>query len=143
MTHSTKPPLWFWIVSTLMLLWNGVGAAAYIQEATLSQDALQAMNAEARALLLSRPPWATAAFAIAVFGGTIGCLLLLVRSRRAVPILMLSLLGVAVQMVHAFLIANSYAVFGPGGLIMPAMIVAGALFLVWFALFARGRGWLG
>ena len=142
MSLSAKPPLWFWIVSVLLLAWNGMGVMAYIQQATIGQEALQAMPAAERALLLARPAWATAAFALAVFGGVVGCLLLLVRSRRALPMLVVSLIGVVAQMVYQFAIADSLAVYGPGGLIMPAMIVAGALFLVWFAATGRSRGWL-
>lgn len=142
MFESQKPPLWFWILSALMLLWNGLGVMAYIQDATLSSAALQAMPDAERALRLSRPAWATAAFAVAVFGGTAGCLLLLLRHRFALPVLVLSLLGVVVQMMHAFVIADGIAVYGPGGLIMPAMVLAGALLLVWFARRARRRGWL-
>jgi hypothetical protein len=142
MIESQKPPLWFWILSVLMLLWNGMGVLAYVQDATLSTAALQAMSETERALRLSRPAWATAAFAVAVFGGVAGCLLLLVRNRFALPVLVLSLLGVIVQMAHAFLIADSYAVYGPGGLIMPAMVLAGALFLAWFARHGRRKGWL-
>ena len=139
---SVKPPLWFWVVAALMLLWNGLGAVAYIADATMSAEALKAMPDAERALRESRPAWATAAFAVAVFGGVVGCLLLLVRSRWAFPVLSLSLLGVAVQMTHAFLIANSFEVYGPGGMIMPTMVLTLSLFLVWFAHRARGRGWL-
>ncbi len=142
MTVSTKPPPGFWIAGTLLLLWNAIGVVAYIQDATLTTEALQAMPEAERGLRLARPAWATAAFAIAVFGGVVGCLLLLLRSRRAPPVLVLSLIGVVVQMTHAFLIADSVAVYGPGVLIMRAMVLAGALFLVWFAHRARRRGWL-
>ncbi len=142
MTVSTKPPLGFWIAGVLLLLWNAMGVMAYIQDAMLTAGALQTMPEAERALRLARPAWATAAFAIAVFGGVAGCLLLLVRSRRALPVLVLSLIGVGVQMTHAFLIADSFAVYGPGGLVMPAMVLAGALFLVWFAARGRRRGWL-
>lgn len=142
MNPSVKPPLWFWAVSAAMLLWNGVGAMAYVADATVTVDALNALPEAERALRLSRPAWATAAFAVAVFGGVVGCLLLLVRSRWASPVLVLSLLGVAVQMTHAFLIANSYEVYGPPGLIMPALVLMFSLFLVWFARRARRRGWL-
>jgi hypothetical protein len=142
MSTSVKPPLWFWVVSAAMLLWNGLGVMAYIVDAGITAEALKALPDAERALRESRPAWATSAFAVAVFGGMVGCLLLLVRSRWALPMLALSLIGVIVQMAHAFLIANSFEVYGPGGLIMPAMVLAGALFLVWFARHARGRGWL-
>ncbi len=143
MNPSVKPPLWFWAVSAAMLLWNGLGAMAYVADATMTADALNALPEAERVLRASRPAWTTAAFAVAVFAGVVGCLLLLVRSRWASPVLVLSLLGVAVQMTHAFLIANSYEVYGPVGLIMPALVLTFSLLLVWFARRARARGWLG
>lgn len=142
MSTSTKPPLWFWAVSAAMLLWNGLGVMAYIADATISVDALKALPDAERALRESRPAWATAAFAVAVFGGAVGCLLLLVRSRWALAVLVVSLLGVIVQMAHAFLIANSFEVYGPGGLIMPVMVLVLSVCLVWLARRARMRGWL-
>ena len=143
MNPSVKPPLWFWAVSAAMLLWNALGAMAYVADATITADALNALPEVERALRASRPAWATAAFAVAVFGGVVSCLLLLVRSRWALPVLVLSLLGVAVQMTQAFLIVNGYEVYGPVGLIMPVLVLACSLFLVWFARHAGARGWLG
>lgn len=143
MNPSIKPPPWFWGVSAAMLLWNGLGAMAYVADATITAAALNALPDAERTLRASRPAWATAAFAVAVFGGVVGCLLLLVRSRWASPVLVLSLLGVIVQMTQAFLIANSYEVHGPAALIMPALVLMFSLFLVWFARSARARGWLG
>ncbi len=142
MSLSHKPPLWFWIVSALLLVWNLLGVMAYVQEATITVEALQAMPAAERALLQARPAWATSAFALAVFGGAAGCLLLLLRTRIAIPVLLLSFLGVVVQMIHAFVIADSIAVYGPGGLIMPAMVSTISILLIVFALNARKRGWL-
>jgi hypothetical protein len=142
MNDSKKPPLWFWIVGVLLLAWNLLGVMAYVGQATMSPEALQAMPAAERELTLSRPAWATAAFAIAVFGGAAGCLLLLLRSRWALPVLVLSFIGVAVQMFHAFAIADSIAVYGPGGAVMPAMVVVVSILLIWLARRARKRGWL-
>lgn len=142
MALREKPPLWFWIVGVLMLLWNGVGVMAYIAEATMSAETLQALPEGQRALIVSRPAWATAAYAVAVFGGVAGCLLLLIRRRSAIPVLVLSLAGVLVQLGHAFGIARALDVVGPTGAILPAFVLAGAIFLVWFARHGRAKGWL-
>jgi len=139
---NAKPPAWFWIVAVLMLLWNGVGAMAYIGEAMLPAEALQALPEGQRILILGRPAWATAAYAVAVFGGVAGCLLLMIRRRPAVAVLTLSLLGVLVQMGHAFLLADAFRLVGAAGTALPALVVAGALFLVRFARHARAKGWL-
>ncbi|MCC7248200.1 MAG: hypothetical protein IT473_06220 [Lysobacter sp.] len=143
MRVSHRPSKWFWIVSALLLAWNLLGVMAYVQEATMSAEALGAMPEAQRVLLQSRPAWATAAFAVAVFGGAAGCLMLLLRSRIAVPVLALSCVGVVVQIVQAFFIADTYAVYGPSALAMPAMVLAISIFLVWYARRARKRGWLG
>jgi hypothetical protein len=142
MAPSAKPPAWFWIVGVLMLLWNGVGVMAYVGEAMMPAEALQALPEGQRALILGRPAWATAAYAVAVFGGVAGCLLLLIRRRSAIPVLSLSLLGVIVQMGHAFLLADAFRLVGPAGTVLPALVLAGAVFLVWFARHARAKGWL-
>ncbi len=142
MRVSHRPSIWFWIASGLLLAWNLLGVMAYVQEATISAEALGAMPDAQRALLQSRPAWATAAFAVAVFGGAAGCLMLLLRSRIAVPVLALSCVGVVVQMTYAFFIADSYAVYGPSGTIMPALVMAISIFLVWYARRAHKRGWL-
>ena len=142
MAPSAKPPVWFWIVGVLMLLWNGRGVVAYVGEAMTPADALQALPEAQRTLILGRPAWATAAYAVAVFGGVAGCLLLLIRLRSAIPVLALSLLGVIVQMAHAFLLADAFRLVGAAGTVLPALVLAGALFLVWFARHGRARGWL-
>ena len=52
-----------------------------------------------RAIIEVRPAWATGAFAIAVFGGALGCLLLLLRKSTAYYLFIASLLGVIVAMI--------------------------------------------
>lgn len=118
-----KPPSWFWAVAALLLIWNLLGVMAYIAQATMTPEALQAMSAAERALQLATPAWVTAAFAFAVFGGAAGCLLLLLRSRWALPALVLSLIGVVAQMIYVFFVSNSIEVYGPGGMVMPIMVI--------------------
>jgi hypothetical protein len=55
-----------------------------------------------RAVINGRPTWATVSFAIAVFGGVLGCLLLLIRKSAALYVFIASLLGVIVIVIHAF-----------------------------------------
>jgi hypothetical protein len=46
----------------------------------MNAEAIAAMPETHRAIIEGRPAWATGGFAIAVFGGAIGCLLLLFRN---------------------------------------------------------------
>lgn len=142
MQAAHRPSSTYWIVAILMLAWNAMGVMAYIAQATMTPDALAALPPAERAAYAAIPAWVTAAYAFAVFGGFSGCLLLLVRSRWALLVLLLSLLGVLAQMTYVVLIAKAYATFGPRGLIMPALVIAGASFLLWYAGRAARRGWL-
>ena len=64
----------FWAIGALCLVWNLMGVMAYVQE--MNPDSLLESY---RVMVEARPAWATGAFAIAVWGGALGCVLLLLR----------------------------------------------------------------
>ncbi len=139
---TNKPATWFWIVSAIALLWNLMGVMAYIAQVTMSAEALQALPDNERALYESVPAWATAAFAIAVWGGALGSILLLIRRKWATAVLIISFSGIVVQMIHSFFMSNSIEVFGPGGMVMPVMILIIGAYLIWFSRQTTAKGWL-
>ena len=67
----------FWVIGVVTLIWNAMGAANYV--AQLDPVVVATFPESHRVLIEGRPAWATGAFAIAVFGGTIGCVLLLFK----------------------------------------------------------------
>ncbi|MCB1566759.1 MAG: hypothetical protein KDI78_14330 [Xanthomonadales bacterium] len=138
---SSKPPVWFWIVSVVALLWNMLGVMAFVGQMMMTPDMLAQLPEAQRVQIEARPMWATIAFGIAVFGGAIGSALLLIRSRMAKGLLLASLLAVITQMSQAFS-AGSFADAGPGGMVMAAMIIVVAALLVWLAAAATRKGWL-
>lgn len=142
MTSPIKPPTWFWIVSVIALIWNLMGVMAYVAQMTMSPEALQALPENERAFYVGVPGWATTAFALAVWGGTLGCMLLLLRRKLATSILIISLAGIVVQMYHSFFISNSIEVYGPGGMIMPIMVLLIGIFLIWFSRMATAKDWM-
>ncbi len=141
-TTAAHAPRWFYAVSALALLWNLMGVGAYIAQVTMSPETLAALPAAERALYETTPAWAVGAFAVAVFGGALGSLLLLLKRRLARPVLIASLAGIAVQMVHSFLIARTMAVYGSGSAVMPVMVLVIGVALVFFAAHAARRGWI-
>ncbi|WP_422080276.1 hypothetical protein [Ulvibacterium sp.] len=138
-----KPPLWFWIVSILALLWNLMGVLAYLQQAFMTEEALAALSEAERALLETRPAWATAAFALNVWGGLLGCTALLLRKKWARPVLLISLVGILVQMFHSLFIGKNLEVYGPGEISMPLLIILIGVGLVVFARISTKKLWLG
>jgi len=138
----SKPTRWFWILGIAALIWNLFGVMAYIMQVTLSDEALAQLPADQRMLYETIPAWATAAFATAVFAGVLGCIALLLRKTWATPLFVLSLIGVLVQMFHAFFLTDSMAVNGPGSAAMPLLVIIIATGLVWYSRLATARGWL-
>lgn len=139
---TNKPATWFWVISAMALVWNLLGVMAYIEQVTMSAEALQAMPENERALYESAPAWATSAFAVAVWAGALGSVLLLIRKKWAIPVLIVSFVGIVVQMVHSFGIANSIEVYGPGGMVMPVMVLIIGAALIWFSRKANEKGWM-
>lgn len=140
--HSSIAPKWFLIVGIVALIWNLMGVAAYVMQVMMTPQDLAALPEAQRAVYEVTPAWATAAFAIAVNFGALGCLLLILKRKLAFPVLLLSLLGVVAQMTYVFLLSNSFEVFGPGGMIMPFMVLVVAIYLVTLARSATTKGWL-
>lgn len=141
-SQVTRPPLWFWIATVLATLWNAVGVWAYLAQVTMSPETLEALPEAERALHLGTPAWAVGAFAVAVFCGLAGCLALLLRRRIALPLLVFSLLGVLVQMGHAFGMTDALEVMGPQALIGPTVVILVGIGLVALAIAGGRRGWL-
>lgn len=143
MTNTNKPSVLFWIIGVVALLWNAMGVNAYIQQA-YKTDAFKAMYADKEVLemVLNTPAWVMAAFAIAVFGGVLGCIFLLLRKKIATPIFLLSLIGIIVQMFYNLFISKALEVYGPGAVIMPIMVLALGLFLYFYSKKAIQKGWL-
>ncbi len=143
MTNSmNKPPMWFWIVSALALLWNLAGVMAYLGQAYMSIETLEQMSQAERLLYESQPAWVTGAFAVAVWGGALGCIALLLKKKWAKPVFIISLIGILVQMSHSFFMSNNFEVYGPGAMIMPIMVLIIGIALVLLANTAIKKGWL-
>ena len=142
MTTHNKPATWFWIIGALTLIWNIMGIMAYIAQVTMSPEALQSLPENERALREAMPAWSTGAFAIAVWGGTLGCVLLLLRKKMATPVLIISFVGVLVQMCHSIFMSKSIEVYGPGGMIMPVMVLMIGGYLIWFSRKSTANGWI-
>ncbi len=142
-TDTFKPPVWFWIVSVIALLWNLMGAMAYLRQVFITDEMKAAMSANQLELMENTPAWATAAFAFAVWGGVLGCVGLLLRKKWARPILLLSLLGILIQMSYAFFMTNAAEVYGTvQGVVMPILLIGIGVGLVLFAKSSQNKGWI-
>jgi hypothetical protein len=131
----------FWVIGAFALIWNALGAANFLMQ--MNADMVAAMPETHRAIIESRPAWATGGFALGVFGGALGGLVLLLRKSAAYYVFVASLLGVVVTTVHTTDIASSTIKFSPSEIaVMILMPVVVAAFLIWYSKQAERKGWI-
>ena len=128
----------FWLIGVVTLVWN-VGSVInfFVQ---MNPEMLDAYRESERAIIEGRPAWATAAFAIAVFGGALGCLLLLFRKSVATYAFIASLLGVVVTMIHTLGAGIDFGLGEILGIILMPPVLA--VFLIWYSKWTESKGWI-
>jgi hypothetical protein len=136
------PPRSFLIISVAALVWNLLGVMSYIMQVTMSPEALAQMPEAERLLYESLPSWVTGAHAIAVFGGALGCVALLLKKLWAVTLFLVSLFAIIVQMGYSLFMTNAGEVYGLQAVFMPLLVIVVAIFLVWYSQDARNKGWI-
>ena len=134
---TNKPPIWFWIIAVIALIWNGMGVMAYLVRAFMTDEMIAAIPEEQQAeYLIEHPAWYTAAFALAVFCGALGCLALLLRKKWAYMLFLISFVAATIQQVYIMVTIEEASP------IMPIMIIVVCAFLVWFSKMSTAKGWL-
>lgn len=127
-TNSNKPSASFWIIGILALLWNIMGVSAYLMQVFITEEMLLKMTAQQQAeMMLDHPSWLTALFALAVFGGFLGCIFFLARKKIALYLFVLSGICATIQQVYILtdLELKMY--------IMPILVILVCLFLIWYS----------
>ena len=125
----------FWVICVVALFWNVMGSINFIMQ--MNPDMLANYPETAKSLVASRPVWATGAFAIAVFGGALGDILLILKKAVAYYLFIASLLGVIVTNIHTFLASNSIEIWV--GSLMSFIIAA---FLIWYTKLVKRKSWI-
>jgi len=131
----------FWLIGVISLIWHGMGILNFMMQ--MDADTLATMPESNRLIAESRPLWSTAAFALAVFGGGLGAVLLLLRKSLDIVVFMASLVGVILAMIPMLGMLDTVN-FGPAEMVLAVVMpVVVGVFLIWYAKWTRSRGWIG
>jgi hypothetical protein len=140
-TQAARAPWHLWVVGGIALLWNAMGALDYVMSETRNAAYLSGFSPRQLAFFYAIPAWGIAAWAIGVWGGVLGSLLLLLRRRLAVVVFLASFLGAGVTTFRTYVLANGMEVLGDAfSLAFAAVILLIALGLYLYARAMRQRG---
>ena len=138
--YSPRPVAgWFIIAAVASLLFMGLGCISYLMHvfanpATMPLDQSAAYDAE--------PAWVTGAYAVAVWAGLLGAILLIVRRRAAAWLLLLSLIAVLIWLAGLILVTQLRESMSANDLLVALVVAALTWTVYWFARHSRQRGWL-
>ncbi|MFZ9395625.1 MAG: hypothetical protein ACO25F_06120 [Erythrobacter sp.] len=137
MNQPVKAPWHLWAIGLVTLLWNAIGIMSYMMTRLDMLDQL-GMTPDQIAYFDTFPALANALWALGVWGAFLGSVLLLARSRWAVPSLMVSVVGLVGTTVFQRFVTEV-----PEGMSNPAIDIAIwviTLFMLWYAHRMRGQG---
>lgn len=135
-----KTPWHLWVVGLLALIWNAYPAYDFVMTMMHGANYMGNLPPEQVAYFDATPNWAKAFWAAGGWGGAIGALLLLLRSKWAHYAFIVSLIGVAGSVAYTYGMSEGGRISGTNGMILWAVIsvVAGFLALYSRALVRKG-----
>ena len=125
-TANGKLPAGFWVVAVLGLLWNCFGAYLYLLARLDPQTALAGADPAMKDYVANQPIWANLGYGLGIWGSFFGSVAMVLRSRHAVNLFLVSLVGAAIS--H---LGQAMAGVIPLGL--AAVIMAVIAFLWWYS----------
>ena len=134
MNLQKKTPWHLWVIGIVSLLWNAGGVASYLATETGNLAAF-GMPEETHAYFYGFPAWAVATWALGVWGCFFGSIALLLRSRWAVALFGISLVGLLGTTIYERVVADVPAELDTTG----NALFAVAIWVITIALFIYSR----
>ena len=116
-TGKTSPPIWFWVISVTFLLWYMMDMSMFFMRVFMTDEAINAMPANQQGMFRV-PQWVNIVFAGEVFGGTLGCVGLLLRKKWALWLFVVSIVGALSQTFYVYFLSDAISVMGTMAVVM-------------------------
>jgi hypothetical protein len=141
-TPRAAAPWHLWVVGIVSLLWNGYGAYDYLMSKTQGEAYYRQLGAtDAQiAFMNGYPMWMQVVWAIGIWGGVLGAVLLLLRTRYALHAFVASLAAFVVSLVYTYALSDGGQIQGQTGMIMSGLILISCLAFAWYAWTMTKRG---
>jgi len=138
MNSGVKVHWSFWVITFAALIWNVLGAINFVVQ--MNPEMLQHYRESERVIIINRPLWATLGFALAVFLGSLGSLLLVFKKALASVCFMVSLMGVVVAVFHSLVSGAQLSLAELLGIVIMPLILG--MFLMGYSKWCAKKKWL-
>jgi hypothetical protein len=137
-------PWHLWLVGIFGTLWSAMGVVSFLLTQMRVEAVMSQFPPQQRAYFESFPLWTVACWAIGVFGGVIGCVLLLLEKRLAFPVLLTALIASLVSTLGGLFLLGGMAVMRETDAVGVSFIpIVVGVFLVVYAGAMSRKGVLG
>lgn len=136
MAHNitTRRPWWFWVLMAVYLIWSLIGVGMYLAEHLMSDTAYAEMFGDEMLALRGQVPWwAVSGYAVGVWGGLAGVIMLMMRKRVAIPLFVASFIGAVIGFIPSMTDDRFKAQMGTADYGFMIFIFAECLFILWLA----------
>ena len=142
MTRTNKPNVLFWIIGIVALLWNAMGVFQYYMTTFHIDELMEGYNEQQLELAKSLPSWYNIVFAVAVIGGFLACIALLMKKKIAVTLFLISMIAVIVQMGYWLFFTNAKEIMGDNVEFMPITVIVVSILLFAYSKYCSNKFWL-
>lgn len=132
-------PAWYMAAAIASLLFMALGCIMYMMHVTADPAS---MPIEQRLAWDAEPVWVTAAYAVAVWVGALGALMLVMRRKWAELLLLVSLVAVLVWLAGLLLVSGLRENMTANDLLVAIVVTAITWTIFWFGRQSKQRGWL-
>ena len=128
----------FWVIGAVALVWNAMGVLNLVMQ--MNPDVLATYPESHQTIVANQTGWIAASVTVAIIGGAIGCVLLLLRKAGAVYLFYASLIGTII--VVARTLSLPIELSSSDIVLIIVMPVVVAALLAWYSRWTAMRGWI-
>jgi hypothetical protein len=138
--YSPRPlARWYWIAAVASLLFMLFAVWGEVMTEVADPAALPI---DQRVMVEARPIWMIAAYAIAVWSGLLGAVMLLFRRKLAQPVLLVSLAACVLTFLPYAVVPAIRDNITTNDIAVAIVVIAITWTIFWFARHSAQRGWL-
>lgn len=139
--ETNKTPWHLWTVGIIGLLWSAMGAMDFVMTQSHNEAYMSAFTEQQLQFFYGFPVWVVIAWGIAVWGGVLGSLFLLMRKQISVLVYLASLVAMVITTIQNYGLSDGMQVMGDAfSLIFTGIIFAASMGLYLYAKAMQTKG---